>query len=318
MTNNLPLEKKRISIITKRKKLTGDELQLYSLCAIPMLLVFVFNYLPMGGIIIAFKNYKFDKGIFGSEWVGFRNMEFFLKSNEFAKLVRNTLGLNALFIIVGIVAAMAVAILLFRLKSRLSTKIFQTTLITPNFLSWVIVSYMAYALLNPSYGVLNSILKFVGLQGIDWYNTPGAWPFILTLAGVWKCVGMDSVIYYAALMGIDSTLFEAADIDGASNWQKFCNIIIPSLTPLLSILTIMKIGGIFYSDFGMFYQLTRDVGSLYNATDVVDTYVFRTMRVIGNMGMGSAIGLLQSIVGITLVLTTNWVSKKIDSEIGLF
>jgi len=316
MKSNLDVRTNKVK--NKRKKLTIDELQLYSLCAIPIMLVFVFNYLPMGGIIIAFKNYKFDKGIMGSEWVGFRNMEFFLRSNEFTKLVRNTLCLNTLFIFVGIIAALSLAILLFQLKNHIAIKIFQTTLITPNFLSWVIVSYMAYALLNPSYGILNSVLEFIGLKRIDWYNTPVAWPAILTTASVWKYVGMDSVIYYAALMGIDSTLFEAADIDGASKWQKIQNVILPSLIPLLSILTILKIGGIFNSDFGMYYQLTRDVGALYNATDVVDTYVFRTMRVIGDMGMGSAIGLLQSLVGIVLVLITNWASKKVDSEIGLF
>ena len=302
----------------RRKKLTIDELQLYSLCVIPMILVFIFNYLPMGGIIIAFKNYKFDKGILGSEWVGFRNMEFFLKSNEFIKLLRNTLCLNALFIVVGILAAVTIAVLMFHLRNSRSVKVFQTTLITPNFLSWVIVSYMAYAILNPSYGILNRIFEFCGFARIDWYNTPFAWPAIMTVAGVWKYVGMDSIVYYAALMGIDPTLFEAADIDGASKWQKIKSIIIPSLVPLLSILTILKIGGIFYSDFGMFYQLTRDVGALYDVTDVIDTYVFRTMRVIGDMGMGSAIGLLQSVVGLLLVLLTNWLSKKIDSESGLF
>jgi putative aldouronate transport system permease protein len=302
----------------KRKKITKDEFQLYSLCSIPILLVFVFNYLPMFGIIIAFKEYRFDKGIFGSEWVGFRNMEFFLRSNEFMKLVRNTLCLNSLFIVVGILAALTIAILLFYLKSRTSIKIFQTTLITPNFISWVIVSYMAYAFLNPSYGILNGFLQKIGFEKVDWYNTPNAWPWILTIAGVWKNVGMDCVIYYAALMGIDTALFEAADIDGATKWQKVKAIIIPSLVSLITILTILKIGGIFHSDFGMFYQLTRDVGSLYDVTDVIDTYVFRTMRVIGNMGMGASIGLLQSTVGIILVLLTNYASKKIDRDNGLF
>ncbi|MDY3928842.1 MAG: ABC transporter permease subunit [Clostridia bacterium] len=283
-----------------------------------MLLVFVFNYLPMGGIIIAFKNYRYDKGIFGSEWVGFDNFKFFVESNEFFKLTRNTLMLNALFISVGIIAALAVAILLFCLKGRLNTKIYQTMMITPNFVSWVVASYMVYAFLSPQNGIINGLLIKLGMNKVDWYNTPAAWPAILTVAGVWKHVGMDCIIYYAALMGIDSTLFEAADVDGASSWVKIKCIIIPTLVPLLTILTILKIGGIFRSDFGMFYQLTRDVGALYDVTDVIDTYTYRVMRVIGNMGMGSAIGLLQSVVGVVLVLTTNYVSKKIDSELGLF
>lgn len=304
--------------VKKRKRLTMEDLQLYSLCVIPVVLVFIFSYLPMGGIIIAFKDYKYDLGIFGSRWVGFKNFEFFFKSNEFVKLTRNTLLLNALFIAVGIVAALAVAILLFQVTSRRRTKVYQTMLITPNFISWVVASYMAYALLNPSYGVLNNILVSLGMEKVDWYNTPMAWPGILTIAGVWKNVGMDSVIYYAALMGIDSTLFEAADIDGANGRQKIRSIIIPELAAILTILTIMKIGGIFRADFGMFYQLTRDVGALYDVTDVIDTYVFRTMRVIGDMGMGSAIGLLQSCVGIVMVLATNFAAKKIDPDLGLF
>ena len=304
--------------LRRGKRLSKDEWQLYSFCLIPILLVFIFCYLPMGGIIIAFKDYRFDKGILGSEWVGFKNFEFFLKSNEFVKLTRNTLYLNALFIVVGIIAALAVAILLFQLRSRTATKVYQTMLITPNFISWVVASYMVYALLNPSYGAINMLLQKMGLEGVDWYNTPAAWPAILTIAGVWKNVGMDCVIYYAALMGIDPTLFEAAEIDGAGTWQKIRRITIPSLVPLVTILTILKVGGIFRADFGMFYQLTRDVGALYDVTDVIDTYVFRTMRVLGDMGMGSAIGLLQSVVGIVMVLGTNWLSKKIDPDLGLF
>lgn len=291
-------------------------LQLYALCIIPVFLVILFNYVPMFGLIIAFKDYRYDKGILGSNWVGLKNFEFFFKSDDFARITWNTFSLNFIFIFCGIIAAVAVAILLFEIQRRASVKLFQTVMITPHFLSWVVVSYMAYALLNPQYGLVNSFLGKMGIAAVDWYTKPKAWPFILTVASVWKHVGMDCVIYYASLMGLDTSLFEAADVDGATKWQKIKYITIPSLVPLLTILTILKIGNIFRADFGLFYQLTRDVGTLYSTTDVIDTYIFRTMRVLGRMSMSSAAGLLQSVVGFVLVVVTNHVSKKIDPETG--
>ncbi len=304
--------------IPKKNKYSSDDIQLYTLCIIPMVLVFIFNYLPMAGIILAFKDYKYDKGILGSNWVGLYNFKFFFESNEFLKLTRNTLLLNGLFIIAGIAAALLIAILLFCLRGRKNIRIYQTLMITPHFISWVVVSYMVYAFLSPQHGIVNNILENIGMEKVDWYNTPMAWPIILTVSGVWKNVGMDCIIYYAALMNIDSALFEAADVDGANTVEKIKNIIIPALKPLLTVLTILKIGGILRSDFGMFYQLTRDVGALYDITDVIDTYTYRVMSVIGNLGMGTAIGLLQSGVGMILVFSAHYISKKIDSELGLF
>ena len=304
--------------VKKRKKINKAAIQDYILAAIPMLYIFVFSYLPMVGIVIAFKNYRYDKGIFGSDWVGLRNFEFFFSSNDFVRITRNTLILNTIFIVVGIVAAVMVAIILYGVLSKTKIKIFQTILITPHFLSWVVVGYMVYGFLNTRYGVVNQILMLLGLDKIDWYSKPEAWPFILTVASVWKHVGMDSVTYFAALMGIDSSLIEAAKIDGATRWQVRRHVILPCLIPIISILTILKIGNIFRADFGLFYQLPRDIGLLYETTDVIDTYIFRTMRVIGDMGMSSAAGLLQSIVGFVMVIATNYVSKKIDPDNGLF
>lgn len=304
--------------IRKRKKLSSTALQDYSLALIPILYVFIFKYLPMGGIIIAFKDYRYDKGIFGSEWVGFRNFKFFFESNDFVRITRNTLVMNAIFIVVGIAAALFVAIMLYAIVSRRQTKVFQTILITPHFLSWVVVAYMLYGFLNTKYGILNTLLETIGIKGVDWYSEASAWPIILTIASVWKHVGMDSVTYYAALMGMDSSLVEAAKVDGASRWQIRWYIILPSLLPIITILTILKIGGIFNADFGLFYQLPRNIGLLYKTTDVMDTYIFRTMRVVGDMGMSSAAGLLQSVVGLVMVIFTNWASKKIDKDNGLF
>lgn len=309
--------------VKKRKRLTKSDWQLYSLSLIPILVIFIFRYLPMGGLIIAFKNYKFSKGIFGSDWVGLQNFEFFFKSNVFAQLVKNTLWNNVLFIVFGTVASLLVAVLLFELKSRNATKVFQTLMITPYFMSWVIVAYMVYAILNPGYGYLAQVLSLFGIDPIDWYSKPAAWPTILTITYVWKNVGMDSVVYYAALMGLDTTLFEAAEIDGANKVQRTWSIVLPSLIPLISILTILKIGNIFRADFGLFYTVTQDGanGNLYSTTNVIDTYIFRTFREnsTGNSyGLTTAVGLLQSLVGMITVLLTNWGARKIDPDTALF
>ncbi len=318
--------KKEKSVLPKTKKrirLTTRDWQLYSLIAIPMIAVFIFRYLPMGGLLIAFKNYKFNKGILGSNWVGLSNFEFFFKSNVFVELVRNTLFNNFLFIVFGTVASLIVAILLYEVRSRNATKVFQTVLITPYFMSWVIVAYMVYALLNPQYGYLNNVLSLFGVPPIDWYTKPKAWYAILTVTFVWKNVGMDSVVYYAALMGIDNSLIEAAEVDGATKFQRTMRIVLPSLIPLISILTILKIGNIFRADFGLFYTVTQDGanGNLYQTTNVIDTYIFRTFREntsSNSYGLTTAVGLLQSFVGMITVLLTNRAAKKIDPDNALF
>ncbi|MEG2669500.1 MAG: ABC transporter permease subunit [Oscillospiraceae bacterium] len=303
---------------TGHKKITSNELQLYSLLAIPLLLVFVFSYLPMAGITIAFKDYKYNSGIFGSEWVGFDNFKFFFESDVFARITWNTLYMNFLFILIGTIAAILVAVLMFELVSRTATKTFQTILIMPNFISWVVASYMVFAFLNPQYGILNSLRSGLGLKTIDWYSEPKYWPVILVISNVWKTVGINSVMYYAALMGIDTAIFEAAKVDGANKVKVFLHIILPMLVPLITILTILSIGNIFRADFGLFYQIPRNIGLLYSTTDVIDTYIFRTMREVGDMGMSSAVGLLQSFVGFFMVILTNYFSKKINPDNALF
>lgn len=307
----------------KKRRITTSDWQLYSLCLIPIVLVFMFSYLPMFGVILAFKDYKFNLGIWGSPWNGFKNFEFFLKSDVFVQLVRNTILNNLLFIVCGIAASVFVAILLFELKSRTATKIFQTVMITPHFMGWAVVAYMVFAILTMNGGYLNQILGGFGVEAIDWYSKPYAWPIILVITSIWKSVGMDSVVYYASLMGIDTTLFEAAEVDGANKIQRTLHIVIPSLVPLIVILTIMKIGGIFRADFGLFYTVTQDGanGNLYETTNVIDTYIFRTFRegTVGNSyGLTSAVSLLQSVVGMILVITTNALSKKVDEDLGLF
>ncbi len=295
----------------------GRILQLYSIGLIPMLIVVITKYVPMFGIIVGFKDYRYDKGIFGSDWVGFKNFEFFFKSADFARITSNTLVMNFVFIIVNLITSVGLALLMYELISRLKTKIYMTIMITPHFLSWVVVSYMAYAFLEPSYGIVNGLLSSLGMEKVSWYTEADYWPFILTLFYVWKNVGYNSIVYYAALMGIDESLIEAAQIDGANKRQVIRHIILPCLLPLIVIMTILAIGGIFHSDFGLFYQVTRNVGKLYETTDVIDTYIFRTMRVIGDMGTSSAVGLVQSVIGLILVLVTNKLSKLIDNDYGL-
>ena len=295
-----------------------DFLQLLSLIFIPTLLVFIFNYIPMYGIIIAFKNYKYNLGIFGSKWSGLGNFISFVKSQHFPILLRNTLVNNVLFIAFGVMAALLVAILLHEVTSRLKTKIFQTILILPNFVSWVLVSFLVYIFLSPYSGILPTVFQKLGLPEVSWYSTPNAWPIILTIVFIWKHVGMDSVVYYAALMGMDNSLLEAASIDGANRRQIIKNIILPTLRPLVIMLTILKIGNIFRADFGLFYNVPRDVGILYEWTDVFDTYIFRMTRNEGNFSIAAAAGLMQSVVGFVCVVFTNKLSKKIDPDSGIF
>lgn len=309
-----------VVVIPKKRKLSGNNLQLYLMCVIPMLLVFVFNYIPFVGLVIAFQDYRFDTGILHSKFVGLDNIMFFLKSGDFVKITRNTITLNFMFIIVCTTAAVVLAILFFEVSSRRMVKVFQTIYIMPNFLSWVVVAALAYAFLNPSYGFINSMIRSFGGDGLNWYGKEMAnwWPLILLIVSLWKHTGMDCIIYYAALMGVDKSLIEAAQIDGAGKLKVILNIYVPTILPIITILTINKIGAIFRADFGLFYQVTRDQGALYDVTDVIDTYVYRTMREQARYGSSAAIGLLQSIVGFCMVMITNGIVRKVDPANSLF
>ena len=304
--------KRQNNTVTRRKKLNAKQWQLISLVLLPVLFVVVFNYIPMFGVIIAFKNYRYDLGILKSEWVGLDNFIYFFKTNDF------WLVMNFAFIILGMLAAIALAILFYEVKGKRAIKTYQTLSIFPHFLSWVVVGYIGYAFLQPNHGLVNNLIKVFGGEGIDWYNKPSVWPGILIIVSIWKAVGMDCIIYYATMMGIDSSLYEAASIDGASKWKQILHVTIPSIIPIIVILGIMKIGNIFRADFGLFYQMTRNIGALYETTDVLDTYIYRTMRVFGDMSTSAAMGLLQSVVGFVLVVITNAITKRIDSDLSLF
>ena len=299
------------------KKSFAVNFEFINMCLPVFVVVLIYCYIPMFGVILAFKDFNIVDGILNSPWVGIQNFKFFFVSQDVWRITRNTIGLNFIFICMGTLASVGFALLMFDIKKRWQVKIYQTCALLPNFLSWVVVGYMSYALLNPSLGLINKSL-FPNDGGIDWYSRPDCWPLILTITYIWKSTGIGSIIYYAGLMGIDNEYFEAAAIDGASKLKMTYYISIPFIMPLIVVLTILAVGGIFRADFGLFYNITRDVGKLYPTTDVIDTYVYRALRQSNDVGMTTAIGLYQSIVGFVVIIITNQIVRKIDSEKSLF
>lgn len=272
----------------------------------------------MPGIILAFKKFSSIKGVFGSPWVGFGNFKYLFMTDTLTRITVNTVVMNLLFIITGTIFSIILALLLFEVSKRSLIKLYQTVMIFPNFLSWVVVSFMFYTIMSSQYGMLNMLMKALGMNTVDWYSSPQYWPFILVVTNLWKGGGVGCLLYFAALMGIDMELFEAAKIDGATKLQMTRYISLPLLIPMATILTIMNIGGIIHADFGMFYNLTMDIPALYPTTDVIDTYVFRALRNLGDQGMAAAAGLYQSAVGFILIVLTNGVVKKINPDNSLF
>lgn len=293
-------------------------MQLMTLALPTIILLGLFNYAPMFGIVLAFKDYKVPKGIMGSPWVGMKNFEFFFQSQDAYRVIRNTLGLNTLFIVTGIFFGVLFALIMFEVKRKNHVKVYQTVSIIPSFISWVAVGFIVYALLDPTRGIINQVLLSMGKEAIDWYSEPQYWPMILLITKTWQGVGLGSIIYYAALMGVDSELFEAAEIDGAGKLQKTWYVSIPQIIPIIIVMGILDVGKIFRADFGLFYNVTRDVGALYPTTDVIDTYVFRALMQQGNIGMSSAVGLVQSVVCFFTLMTTNLIVKKVSPENSLF
>lgn len=310
--------KKNVRSKPKKKSYLKDDLQLLAMFSPVLILLAVFSYWPMYGLILSFKNYKVADGIWGSEWVGFKNFEFFFTSNDLFRVLRNTLGLNFLFIFAGLAVAVAFALLMFEVKKAKHVKLYQTVSILPNFISWVAVSFMVYGLLEYNRGMINRIIRSFGGEGIKFYEEAGWWPMILLVVNLWHSVGMGSIIYYAALLSADQELYEAADIDGASKMQKIWYVSIPQLIPIMTIKTIMSVGNIFRSDFGMFYNVPRNIGALYKTTDVIDTYVYRALMDLGNIGMSSAVGMFQSVVCFITLIITNKIAGKISPENTLF
>lgn len=284
----------------------------------PAIIYFIlFHYAPMVGVVMAFKDFNYNLGIFGSEWVGWKNFEFFFTSNDAWRLLRNTVGYSLLFMVVGTIVALTMTLLLFEIKSKFALKVHQTSMLLPNFLSWVLVGFITFIFLNPTNGAINQLLNFIGLESQNWYQVPKFWPYILTITNLWKGVGMSIIIYFAALLGVDPQLYEAAKIDGASKFKQALHISIPALMPVFIILNILALGDIFGGDFGLFYQIPRDVGLLYPTTDIIDTYIFRGLRT-GDLSVTAAVGLFQSTVGLVMIIIVNYIVRKIIPDKALF
>lgn len=254
---------------------------------------FIFSYLPMSGAIVAFKSYNFREGIFGSPWVGFSNFEYFFKSGQAWTVTRNTILYNVGFIVVNTVLQMGLAIFISEIGGKYFKKVTQTAMFLPYFISWVVVGMIAYNFLNVDYGTVNTILNKLGMESINFYGTKWVWPIIITAFCAWKNVGYGTVLYLAAIMGIDQEIYEAAQIDGANIFQRIFKVTIPCLVPTLIILTLLSIGNIFRGDFQMFYQLVGNNGPLFPITDVIDTFTFRSLIQSGEVGMSAAAGLYQ-------------------------
>ena len=315
------LPKEKLTMKDRMKRFKNNKELL--LLTIPGAIWFlVFAYLPMFGVIVAFKRWRIHGGFFeslmNSKWVGFDNFKFLFQSSDAWLITKNTVLYNIVFIILGIVLQVTLAILLNELLNKKLAKFYQSSMFLPYFLSWVVVSYCLYAFLSPEKGYVNGILQSMGGKGISWYTEPKYWPFIIIFMSQWKAVGYGTVVYLASICGIDKSYYEAAMIDGASKFQQIKYITVPLLKPVMIIMFITSIGGMFRGDLGLFYQLPKDSGALYPVTNVIDTYVYRGLMNLGDIGMSSAASLYQSFVGLILIVTSNAIVRKVDEENAFF
>lgn len=283
----------------------------------------LFFYIPVFGNIVAFKDYHitgegFIDSVMKSKWVGFDNFKFLFSSKDAYIITRNTVLYNLGFIFLGLIVSVGIAIIFSELRSKRVVKVLQTSMLFPYFLSWVIISFFTDAFLNVDKGLVNHILTSLGMKTINFYSELWIWPALLLFLGIWKGFGYSSVMYYATIMGIDPTYYEAATVDGASKWQRIRNITIPQLSSLITVLTILAVGNIFRADFGLFYQIPHNAGALYSVTNVIDVYVYNGLTKSGDIGMTAAAGLYQSVVGLILVLISNIIARRIDKNAALF
>lgn len=294
-------------------------LPLYLMMLPGAIYLIVNNYIPMFGMIIAFKKVDFSKGIFASDWIGLKNFEFLFASDDAAVITRNTILYNVAFIILNTTLGILFAIFICDILNKRLKKLYQSAILFPFLMSMVIVGYIVYAFFSMQSGIVNkTILPMFGKDPIFWYNEPKYWPAILIFVNTWKGIGYGCLIYISAINGIDPTYYEAAELDGAGKLKQIWHITLPCILPSIITLTLLSIGKIFYSDFGLFYQVPRDSGMLYSTTNVIDTYVYRGLMKQGNIGMSSAAGVYQSVVGFVLVLLSNLVVRKVSKENALF
>lgn len=286
------------------------------LMLLPGVVLFVlFQYLPMFGLVLAFKDFDFRAGVFGSPWAGLSNFEFLFATRDTITIVRNTLGYNLVFIVLGTLLSLFLAAGVYEAKPEKLGRFFQGIYLFPHFLSWVVISYLVEAFLDVEQGFINSnILAPLGVDPVFWYSNPAPWPFILPLLYLFKFAGYNSIIFYAAMVGIHKDLFDSAIIDGANKWQQTMRITFPIIAPVIVIVVLLQVGRIFNADFGLFYAVPKDSGALYSVTQVVETYVYRALTELGNIGMAAAAGFAQSVIGLVMVVTANWAVRRIDPD----
>lgn len=303
----------------KKKANWKAQLPLLLMTVPGMLYLFINNYIPICGLFIAFKDIDYSKGIFKSDWNGFENFKYLFRTEDAFIITRNTILYNLTFIILNVVICVAVAVMLSEVSKKFMMKFYQTALLFPHLISIIIIAYIAYAFLNSDTGFINhSIQEAIGRDPINFYADPKYWPFILVIVQVWKTMGYTSIIYFSAILGIDRSLYEAAVVDGAGKMKQIFYITLPLLRPTIITMVLMNVGRIFYSDFGLFLQVPMNQGALFNVTNTIDTYVYRALLLNNDIGMASAAGLYQSIVGFLLVLGANLLVRKMDPENALF
>jgi len=313
---NLQLERVRKKTFWKKIK---DNRTLLLMCSPAIIFFLVFSYCPMPGAYIAFTDFNYKSGIFGSKFVGFDNFKFLVQSGSLWLLTRNTILYNLAFIILGNALQILVAILLNEAKNKIFKKVSQTIMFLPYFISAVLVGLLAFNILNYDFGFLNTAIKFFGGDPLKVYAMPNAWWIIIVLVNLWQGTGYGSIVYFATICGIDSSIVEAAEVDGANVIQRIRYIILPSLKPTAIILFLFAIGGIMKGNFGLFYNLVGSSNSmLFPTTDIIETYVYRTLMNSFNFANSTAVGLYQSVFGFALVMIANWIVKKIDEEYALF
>ena len=282
-----------------------------------LIFLFIFNYLPMFGIVLPFIDYDVRSGFFGSEFVGFENFRFLFENKDTWQITLNTVGYNLIFTVLTPLIAIILALVLTRMSKKY-IKLYQTCFFVPYFVSWVVVSYVVYGFLNMEHGFLTTLMEKMGKEPVLWYNTPKPWPFVVILSNTWKSAGYECIIYYTALIGIDKQLYEAAELDGASKLQQILHISLPSVTPVICLLVILNIGKMFTGNFDLFFNLARNSAPTYPTMDILDTYVYRALKQLGDIGMSSAACVFQSVVGFVLVLFSNLLVKKINPDYALF
>lgn len=305
----------------KKKKTTSwrqiwRHRELYLMMLPGIIYLIINNYAPIGGLVLAFKKYDYKAGIWGSAWNGLKNFKFLFSTKDAWLMIRNTIGYNFIFIVLGTAFAVLVAIILNEIKAEVPKKIYQIFILIPYLISMVVVSYIVFAFLSTDSGFINKTI--LGGARINWYMQEKYWPYILIIVNLWKSFGYNSIIYYATVIGIDSSLYEAAVVDGATRWQRIWHITLPGLRPTIITMTLLAIGRVFYSDFGLFYQVPMNSGLLYDVTTTIDVYVYKGLILLNDIGRSAAAGFFQSICGFVLVLVANLIVTKIDKDNALF